>query len=281
MNVKNDGPTAPTNLAAVASAYNKVDLSWGASTDKLGVKSYSIIRNGVTVASVPASTTTYSDTNNVQPNTSYSYYVFAINTVGNYSASSNTQTVTTPAAPIVDTTAPSAPSSLNAQVATSTQINLSWIAPPENDIASYNIYRGSAKIASNVTSTSFGDIGLTPGSTYDYYVRAVDTSSNESINSNLASATIPAQITTGALKGQVTRSTNGNLVGQAYVTVLDLNGTKLFQTRTNSNGYYSITPIPQGTYNVRFTKSNLITQILVQNIQAGITSILNAIMVPR
>lgn len=271
-------PTAPTNLVATASAYNKVDLSWTSSTDNVGVTSYYVVRDGAMIVQLSGSVTSFSDTNTTA-STQYSYYVFAQDATGNISPNSNTQTVSTPAVP--DTIAPSAPSSLAAQVVSSSQINLNWTASTDNiAVATYDIYRGSNKVAS-VTGTSFGDTGLSAGSTYSYYVVAIDPSNNKSANSNIASATIPAQVTSGTLNGQVTRSTNGNPVGQAYVTILDLNGTKIFQTRTNSNGYYSITPIPQGTYNVRFAKSNLSTLLLVQNIQAGITHILNVIMAPR
>lgn len=271
-------PTAPANLAATAPAYNQVNLSWTASTDNVGVKVYYVVRDGVTIAQVTAPTTTFTDTA-VTASTQYSYYIIAQDAVGNTSSSSNTVVVTTPVVP--ETTPPSAPTGLSAQVATSTQINLNWTASTDNvAVASYDIYRGSSKIA-NVTGTSYGDIGLSAGNSYNYYVVAIDPSNNKSANSNTATATIPAQITTGTLKGQVTKSTNNIAIGQAYVTVLDLSGNRLFQTRTSSSGYYSIPSIPQGTYNVRFTKNKYNDLVLLQTIQAGITQILNAIMVAK
>jgi hypothetical protein len=81
-------PSAPSNLAATASDA-KVDLSWGASSDDVGVTGYRIIRNGSQIASV--SGRTYSDTGVIN-GTSYSYVVRAIDAAGNVSQDSNTVT---------------------------------------------------------------------------------------------------------------------------------------------------------------------------------------------
>lgn len=277
-NPDTQAPTTPANLTAIAPAYNQVNLTWTASTDNNGVNVYYVVRDGATIAQISGSATSYSDTT-VVGSSQYSYYVIAQDAAGNTSANSNSAIVTTPAVP--DTTPPTAPTNLSAQVASSTQINLNWSASTDNiAVASYDVYRGSSKIA-NITSTSFGDVGLSPGSSYTYYVVAIDPSSNRSANSNPASATIPAQVTTGTLNGQVTKSTNGTAIGQAYVTILDNLGNKLYQTRTNSSGFYSIPSIKQGSYSVRFTKNKFNDLTFLQNIQAGIVQILNAIMVPK
>jgi chitodextrinase len=277
-NLDTQKPSAPTNLTAVATAYNTVSLSWTASTDNVGVNVYYVVRDGATIAQISGSATSYTDLNRTA-STTYSYYIIAQDAVGNTSANSNTAVVTTPAVP--DTTPPTAPTNLSAQVASSTQINLNWSASTDNvGVASYDVYRGSSKIA-NVSSTSFGDVGLSPGLSYTYYVVAIDPSNNRSANSNQVNATIPAEVTTGILNGQVTRSTNGTGVGQAYVTILDSLGNRLYQVRTNSSGFYSIQAIKQGTYNVRFAKNKFNDLVLQQNIQPGIVQILNAIMVPK
>jgi len=101
-------PSAPANLAADAVSPTRVNLSWSASTDNVGVTGYRIYRGGTQLAS--ASATSYADTTAVA-GTSYSYTVRAHDASGNVSGDSNQVTVLTPApdaqAPTVSLTAPS------------------------------------------------------------------------------------------------------------------------------------------------------------------------------
>jgi fibronectin type 3 domain-containing protein len=92
-------PTTPTNLTATAVSPSQINLTWTASTDPLGVTGYNVQRcqgAGCTnFAQVGTSTTTsYSDTG-LMANTSYSYQVQAVDSVGNLSGFSNTATATT------------------------------------------------------------------------------------------------------------------------------------------------------------------------------------------
>jgi fibronectin type 3 domain-containing protein len=97
-----------------------------------------------------------------------------------------------------DTTPPSAPSSL-ASLSEDAAISLSWTAPPEEDVAGYNIYRSTGDSVSvtgatplngsPVSETSFTDVDLMNGTTYSYQVTALDESDNESPGSNAVSAT--------------------------------------------------------------------------------------------
>jgi fibronectin type 3 domain-containing protein len=90
-------PSAPTGLAASATSSNRVDLSWTASTDDVGVSGYDIYRNNNLLTSVGAETS-YSDLA-VAADTSYSYHVRARDAAGNVSVPSNTASATTPAPP--------------------------------------------------------------------------------------------------------------------------------------------------------------------------------------
>jgi uncharacterized repeat protein (TIGR01451 family) len=90
-------PTAPGNLTATAVGSSRVDLSWEASSDNVGVTGYEIFRDGALLTTVGA-VTTHSDTT-VSPSTTYAYQVRARDAVGNPSGFSNTSTVTTPAPP--------------------------------------------------------------------------------------------------------------------------------------------------------------------------------------
>ena len=111
-------PTQPGTLTANAISGSEVDLSWGASTDNVGVTGYDIERcsgsgctNFTQIATTTGTGTTYKDTS-VSASTSYSYRVRATDAAGNLSDYSNTASATT-AAP--DTQPPTAPSNLVAR----------------------------------------------------------------------------------------------------------------------------------------------------------------------
>lgn len=94
-----------------------------------------------------------------------------------------------------DTTPPAAPTNLAATGGEGV-VDLTWDDNTESDLAGYNVYRsttsgsGYSQInGSLVTSSSYSDSNVTGGTTYFYVVTAVDNSSNESANSNEASAT--------------------------------------------------------------------------------------------
>ncbi|MEX0621420.1 MAG: Ig-like domain-containing protein [Candidatus Woykebacteria bacterium] len=89
----------------------------------------------------------------------------------------------------VDNQAPSAPIGLSATPASGTQINLSWTTSTDNiGVTGYDVYRNNVKIKT-VTGTSYNDTGLNGGTSYSYYVRAVDGQGNVSSASNTATAT--------------------------------------------------------------------------------------------
>jgi hypothetical protein len=88
------------------------------------------------------------------------------------------------------------------------QVSLDWANNTEADLAGYNVYRsttsGSGYVKVNgalVTQSAFTNTGLTNGTQYFFVVRAVDTSNNESGNSNQASATPQSGPTVGAPTG--------------------------------------------------------------------------------
>jgi hypothetical protein len=87
-------PSVPTGLAGNASTGTSVGLTWNASTDNVGVASYTVFRNG---SSIGTPTTTSFTDNGVSPSTTYTYTVNAKDAAGNTSAQSAPVSVTTPA----------------------------------------------------------------------------------------------------------------------------------------------------------------------------------------
>lgn len=89
-------PTAPSGLSAVATAHDRVDLSWLAATDNSTVDHYTVLRDGVAV--VTTRSLSHADTG-VAASTTYAYTVTATDGSGNTGPASASATVTTPAAP--------------------------------------------------------------------------------------------------------------------------------------------------------------------------------------
>jgi hypothetical protein len=189
--------TAPSNLAGTASGPVQINLTWTAGTETGGtLTNYLIERcagascnNFAQVGTSP--TTSYSDTTGLSGSTTYNYRVRATDAANNMSSYSNIAAATT-AAPTF-----TAPSSLTATAAGSTQINLSWAAATETGgtISNYLIERcqgsGCSNFAQVATSaiTAFNDTGLLAGTTYSYRIRATDAANNTSLYSNTATAT--------------------------------------------------------------------------------------------
>ena len=88
-----------------------------------------------------------------------------------------------------DSTPPSVPGTLTAQVVSSSEISLNWTASTDNvGITGYHFFRNGAFIAST-TTTNYQDANLAPLTTYTYTVTAWDAAGNESMPSTSVSAT--------------------------------------------------------------------------------------------
>jgi chitodextrinase len=109
-------PTAPTNLAAAVISGTRVDLTWTASSDNVGVTGYRIFRNGTQIAT--STGTSHSDTT-AQANSTYDYQVRAADAANNVSAASNIATAVTPSESVM-TFLPTADSMIQAAAPTTT-----------------------------------------------------------------------------------------------------------------------------------------------------------------
>ncbi len=101
-----------------------------------------------------------------------------------------------------DTTPPTPPENLVVTATTSASVSLGWDAnTTDTDLYGFNIYRqntaapGFTKITTLTDSAAvaYTDTTAVAGTNYDYYVKAVDTSLNESVASNTVNATAEAR----------------------------------------------------------------------------------------
>jgi hypothetical protein len=193
-------PNAPSGLTATAVSSVGINLSWTASTTT-GV-TYNVYRS-TTQTFTPSSgnqiasgqtATTYSDTG-LTPLTTYYYFVEAVNSGGNSLASNEANATTQPP--------PNAPSGLTATAVSSSAINLSWTASTSPNVT-YSVYRSTTQtfiaaennqIASGLTGTTYSDSGLTPATTYYYYVEAVHLGGNSAASNEANAATQAGSIT--------------------------------------------------------------------------------------
>ncbi len=165
-------PAAPTNLVVTPASGTELDLSW---TDNANNESaYEVWRsiNGGTfteLTPLPANTTMYMNTG-LSPNTTYSYFVEAVNSAGtSSSATVSSNTSTPPATPTV--------AAIPVTYLSPTEIDLAWIDNANNETG-YNVLRQVGNGAFTqfaslpANSTSFQDKNVQPGTTYNYHVEA-------------------------------------------------------------------------------------------------------------
>lgn len=179
-------PTTPNNLSAEALSSDQIEISWTPSNDNVGVDSYTILRNGVNLAS--SITNNFIDTN-LNPATTYNYRVVAYDAAGNASQQSDNVSEATQIPE--DNEVPSRPSNLAVDVQSSTQIQLSWELSSDNvAVSGYAIFRNDENIASS-SLNSFTDTELSPNTTYQYEIVAYDPSGNTSLPSTNVIGTTP------------------------------------------------------------------------------------------
>ena len=192
-------PNPPTNLTATPVSNNQINLSWAAPINstldqvngyKIEVSSHCSGSFGILIANTTTTSTTYSNTGLVE-GICYAYKVSAINPVG-IGSTSNIAYATT-------WTVPNSPTSLTANAISSSQINLSWIAPTNTGgtpVTGYKIQKRDSCIGvfstlvanTSNTSTVYSNTGLLNGTCYQYRVFAHNTVGT-SIASNNATGT--------------------------------------------------------------------------------------------
>ena len=131
--------------------------------------------------------------------------------------------------PASDTQAPTTVTGLTISGKTSGSISLSWTASTDNvGVTAYNVYmNGSLKTTVSATSATIS--GLTPSTTYSFYIVAKDAAGNSSPNSSSVSGTTNSGTTTPAT----------NCVNESFETIPAASAS--YSTRTWSSGGISWT----------------------------------------
>ena len=194
-------PGAPGTPSLTPVGPTRIDLTWAAASDNVGVTVYRIERcsgAGCAVFSEIATTaaSSYSNTG-LAAATSYTYRVRAQDAALNLGPYSGTATASTPAPP--DTELPGAPGTPSLTPVGPTRIDLTWAAASDNvGVTVYRIERCSgagcavfSEIATTAAS-SYSNTGLAAATSYTYRVRAQDAALNLGPYSGTATASTPA-----------------------------------------------------------------------------------------
>jgi uncharacterized protein YidB (DUF937 family) len=270
--LQNVPPNPPIGLVATSSLITQIDLSWNPPSSNAGppVTGYKIqfsVDSGSysdLIANSGSTLTSYSHTG-VSSSHTYSYKVFAINSVGT-SNSSNTIS----AVPTQVNSAPLPPTSLSTTATSTTSISLSWNSPASNGGSIISGYKIEAKIGSGAytilvantasSSTHYLNSGLIEGTTYTYRVSAIN-SIGTSSPSNEASAT-PTK----------TFVPTGLIATAVSPTEIDLSWVVPSETYGQSIGAYRIDQkFSSGTFDTIVDNTGMTTSYAIKNLQTGKT----------
>ena len=190
-------PSGVGSLTATPTGAPAVDLGWTAATDNVALGGYRVSRDGVAIATTAGSAAAFTDTG-VDPGTTYTYTVIAVDTSGNAGPSASAVATTPGVAPVptpspspdpagspdppsvavTDLESPSRPGTVTVSPA-STTITLSW-EPATDDVGvtAYRVARGDTVVAT-VTGTTWRDVARLPLTLYGYSITAVDSVGHE------------------------------------------------------------------------------------------------------
>ena len=204
-------PTVPTDVAPSPVSDTRIDLSWTASTDAVGVQGYKVFRDGHQIAT--SSATSYVDAA-LQPDTSYAYTVAAYDAAGNTSAQSPPAAATT----LRDTTPPTVTVATPVDHATvSGSVNVTATGVADNvAVAGVTFQLDGADIAPEVAMPPYAaalDTRLFADGAHQVTAVARDTSNNVAVSAPVhvtIDNTDPAVPATPTLVQHVSTASNNN-----------------------------------------------------------------------
>ncbi len=142
-----------------------------------------------------------------------------------------------------DTTAPTTPATISVAPVAPTQINITWSASTDDvQLAGYRLFRDAVQIATT-TLLSFSDTGLTPSTTYSYYVDAYDIFGNYSSSSPTVATTtppLPPPVATSTPATATTQNDATRVLTIQNLIVTPDETSALFLWQTNTQTQYSL-----------------------------------------
>jgi len=163
--VKISAPVAPVNLEATAEASNKISLRWGAVSGAASYKVYYTTASETEKKLLGTYNQSSINATGTSPNTTYYFYIVAVNAVGESGFSE---------AVSVKTFAANFSVGLKAELITNTFIHLSWNRT-SNSLDDWELYC-SVGSPDNFTSIHYSPLGFwqvnaSPNTTYYFYVK--------------------------------------------------------------------------------------------------------------
>lgn len=184
-------PDAPENLTYKNIGTNFIELIWESPNKNNDICAYNIYRNNELIASTAI--TSFTDYN-LKPNTKYTYYVIAIDCMGNKSGESKHQTFTTDK----DTTSPKTPQNLRIESYTSNSVTLKWTSVnDETSSVKYEIYLDNSLLG--ITADTVYTVSNIISGDHKLNIRAIDETGNASnfsgsVNYDTLPPTVPMSL---------------------------------------------------------------------------------------
>lgn len=173
-------PTVPAGLRATDGQGSTINLAWSGASDNVGVTGYTVLRNGVAIANVTA--TSYND-RSIAPKVLYNYQIVAYDAAGNRSAATPSLSVAWKASEGetgADTVAPTAPINFRVVDKGAYTVTMAWTVATDNvGVTKYRVYQDGVLIGHSVAN-AFSATSLEIGKTYSFTVEAVDAAGNVS-----------------------------------------------------------------------------------------------------
>ncbi|MEU1033198.1 PQQ-dependent sugar dehydrogenase [Streptomyces mirabilis] len=199
-------PSRPGQPSCSAIGEDALTLSWGASTDNVGVAAYDLYEHGNKLGEAAGDAASKVLTG-LSPNTTYNLTVIARDAAGNASQASPVVDCTT--RPSSDTTPPGKPGTLTSSNVTATSADLSWGASTDDKaVVGYDV-RSDTTVYKSVTGTSTTLTGLACNSPYTLNVVARDAAGNVSPQSNTVTFTTKACATDGGVPSSIGTVSSG------------------------------------------------------------------------
>jgi parallel beta-helix repeat protein len=180
-------PTQPGSPVVGSVGTTSISITWQASSDNVGVAGYALFRNGDQDGTTTPTSYTFTG---LSCGTAYTLAVSAFDAARNTSSRAQLSASTAQcAAPLPDTSPPTAPGALTKTAAGATSIAVSWAPSTDNvGVAGYTVFRDATSVGTT-TSTNYTVGALQCGTTFTIGVSAFDAAGNRSAKSQVTATT--------------------------------------------------------------------------------------------